>query len=368
MMRVGMILSVPLPPREGIGSYAWNLACFLRDRGHDVHLITRGGLFPVAAQEIEGMTIHRPVFAPLYPFHAHFHNLFVSSLVASLRDSLDLLHLHSPLVLPPKIDLPMLVTVHAPPASEIPMMAGLGRIMESQLFRRADRIAAVSQAAAGRLDVFGLRPEQVFVTGSGVLTDFFAPPPPRVFMPEKPVFLAVGQFTPGRGFEDFIYACQKVHFVYPNIRFLLVGGGPLEADLRSEINRCRLDGVVRLAGAVTDRLTLSIFYQNAYAFVQPSPVEKLSTSLLEAMSCGKAVIAADMPCARDVIVDGENGLLVQPCRPDELAKSMLRLVEYPELASLFGRAARLKIVQDYSFEAVGKQYLAAYQSILEQRQ
>lgn len=86
------------------------------------------------------------------------------------------------------------------------------------------------------------------------------------------------------------------------------------------------------------------------------------------MSCGKAVIAADMPCARDVIVDGENGLLVQPRRPDELAKSMLRLVEYPELASLFGRAARLKIVQDYSFEAVGKQYLAAYQSILEQRQ
>ncbi len=367
MMRIGMILSVPVPPREGIGTYAWNLACFLRDRGHEIHLIVRGGLFPVAAQEIDGMTIHRPVFAPLYPFHAHFHNIFVSSLVASLRDSLDILHLHSPLVLPPKTDLPMLVTVHALSTSECPLMAGLGRVIESQLFRRADRIAAISQAIAGQLETLGLRSEEVLVTGSGVLTDFFVPPPPRVFMPEKPVFLTVGQLTPGRGFEDFILACAKVHFVYPNIRFLIVGGGPLEADLRGEINRHRLDGVVRLAGAVTDRLTLSIFYQNAYAFAHPSPVEKLSTSLLEAMSCGKAVIAADLPGLRDVIVDGETGLLVQPNRPDELAKSMMRLVEYPELVNQLGSAARQRIEQDYSFEAVGERYLAAYQSILEQR-
>jgi len=366
-MRIGMILSTPLPPREGIGSYAWNLACFLRDRGHDVELITRGGVWAVPAQKIEGMTIHRPVFAPLYPFHAHFHSMLVSNLVKSLRDSLDVLHLHSPLVLPPKTDLPMLVTVHAPVAAEFPTMAGLGRAIERELFHRADRIAAISQAVAGQLGAFGLEPDKIPVAGNGVLTDFFVPPPPRAFLPERPVFLAVGQLAPGRGFDDFIRACQKVHFVYPNIRFLIIGGGPLETDFRSEINRHRLDGVVRLAGAVTDRLTLSIFYQNAYAFVQPSPGEKLSNALLEAMSCGRAVIAADMPGARDVIVDGENGLLVPPRRPDEMAKSMLRLVEYPELATLLGEAARQKVKKDYSFEAVGEQYLAAYQAILEQR-
>lgn len=366
-MRIGMVLSTPLPPREAIGFYAWNLACFLRDRGHAIHLITRGGLLPVPAQEIDGITVHRPVFAPLYPLHVHFHNFFVSKLVKTLRDSLDVLHLHSPLTLPPKTDLPMLVTVHAPASVNYPLAEKFGQTIEHELLLRASRVAAVSPSVAGQLGVCGLQPEQVTVTGNGVLTDFFAPAPPRVFMPEKPVFLAVGRLAPGRGFEDFIHACQKVHFVYPNIRFLIVGGGSLEADLRSEINRNGLDGVVRLAGAVTDRLTLSIFYQNAYAFVHPSPVEKLSTALLEAMSCGKAVIATDTPGVCDVIQDGENGLLVSPRRPDELAKSMLRLVEYPELATLLGSAARRKIEQDYSFERIGEQYLVAYQSMLEQR-
>lgn len=360
-MRIGMILSAPLPPRDGVGSYAWNLACFLRDRGHDVHLITRGGLWPAPARATDGIIIHRPVFAPLYPFQAHFYNHFVSRLLASLRRTLDVLHLHSPLVLPPNTDLPMLATIHELAA------ARYGKGIERELFRRANQITAVSQAVARQLCELGLRPEQVSVTGSGVLTDFFAPPPPRVFMPEKPVFLAVGQLAPGRGFEDFIRACQRVHFVYPNVRFLIVGGGSLEADLRHEINLRRLDGVVRLAGAMTDRLTLSIFYQNAYAFVQPSPVEKLSNTLLEAMSCGRAVIAADMPGAREVIVDGENGLLVPPRRSEEMAKSMLRLVECPELAARLGGAARQKIEQGYSFEAVGERCLAAYQSILEKR-
>lgn len=366
-MRIGILLSVPLPPHEGIGTYAWNLACFLRDRGHQVHLITYGGLFSGGAQEIEGMTIHRFAFAPLYPLDAHFHNLFLSNWMTSFRDSLDLLHLHSPLILPPKIDLPMLVTVHGLFTSEIPGWTWLGRGIERRLFRRANRLIAVSQAVARQLEIFGVRPEQVPIIGTGVLTDFFVPPPPRIFLPEKPVFLAVGPLVPGRGFEDFIRACQKVHSVHPNIRFLIVGGGPLEAGLRNEINRHQLDGVVRLVGAVTDRLTLSIFYQNAYAFVQPAPLEKLSTSLLEAMSCGRAVIAVDTPNAREVIVDGQNGFLVQPRCPDELAASMLRLIEYPELTTLLGHAARQKIEQEYSFEAVGEQYLTAYECILEQQ-
>lgn len=301
-MRIGIILSLPLPPREGIGTYAWSLAFFLRDRGHQIHLVTHGGGPAVAqeaaAQEVEGMTIHRLGFVPLYPFHMHFHNLFVSNWIASFRDSLDLLHLLSPLVLPPPKNLPMLVTMHGLFISEIPVWKWLGRGIERRLFRRANRLIAVSQAVARQLEIFGVRPEKVPIIGTGVLADFFVSPPPRIFLPEKPVFLTVGPLVPGRGFEDFIRACQKVQSVHPNVRFLIVGGGSLEARFRNEINRYYLDGVVRPAGAVTDRLTLSIFYQNAYAFAQPAPLEKLLTSLLEAMSCGRAVIAVDTPDVR----------------------------------------------------------------------
>jgi glycosyltransferase involved in cell wall biosynthesis len=115
---------------------------------------------------------------------------------------------------------------------------------------------------------------------------------------------------------------------------------------------------------VTDRLTLSIFYQNAYAYVHPAPSDNLSSALLEAMSCGKAVVAADGPGVKNVVRDGENGLLVPARRSDEMARAMLRLVESAELANSLGQAARRSVETQFSWETIGERYLAEYQALL----
>ena len=111
-MKLAMLLSAPLPPREGIGFYVWNLAQQLTRRGHTIHLITRGRVAPMNRRVVNGITIWKVPFFPLYPYHVQFHNIFVQVLIQKLE--LDLLHLHSPLVQLPRNELPSLVTIHSP--------------------------------------------------------------------------------------------------------------------------------------------------------------------------------------------------------------------------------------------------------------
>src|SRR3990172_10192905 len=113
-MRIAMIISTPIPPREGIGFYAWNLARQLLMQGHQVQFITRGGPHSTIREEVEGIVLWRPTFLPLYPFHVQLHSLFVNALVRELDAQVDLYHLHTPLVGVPATKKPVLVPVIPP--------------------------------------------------------------------------------------------------------------------------------------------------------------------------------------------------------------------------------------------------------------
>ncbi len=161
-MQIGMILSTPLPAMEGIGFYTWNLARFLTHRGYKIHLITRGGYRSITPQEVDGITIWRPIFFPIYPFHVHLHNLFVNSLIHHLESEIDIYHLHTPLVAIPSTQKPILVTVHTPLKADsrsiqvdnwlsllVKLQMPVSLHVEKQLLKKANRLVAVAQSVAG---------------------------------------------------------------------------------------------------------------------------------------------------------------------------------------------------------------------------
>ena len=80
-MRICMVISVPLPPEEGIGHYVWNLSRFLAGKGHEVQIITRAERGKPPFEVMEGMQLWRPRFYPVYPLHIHLHRPFVQRLV-----------------------------------------------------------------------------------------------------------------------------------------------------------------------------------------------------------------------------------------------------------------------------------------------
>ena len=90
--------------------------------------------------------------------------------------------------------------------------------------------------------------------------------------------------------------------------------------------------------------------------------EGCPVGLLEAMACGKACIATDVPGSRDIIEDGISGLLVEPENEFALAEAIQRLIDDPELRDRMGKAARLRIEKHFSIE----KEVAAHEQLYEE--
>ena len=88
--------------------------------------------------------------------------------------------------------------------------------------------------------------------------------------------------------------------------------------------------------------------------------EGLPRSLLEAMACGKAIVTTDTPGCRDVLVDGENGLLVRPRDTDSLVDAFRRLIEAPQEVERMGQASRKLLLERFSDEHVIGQTMTEY--------
>src|SRR3990170_1068406 len=118
-MHICMLTSATFPPHEGMGFYIWNLSKYLSQQGHQVQIITRGRLARTSREVVDGITIWRPPFLPIYPFHVHLHSKFVGRQVAELEATIEIFHLHTPLVKFPITRQPVLVTVHTPMKADV---------------------------------------------------------------------------------------------------------------------------------------------------------------------------------------------------------------------------------------------------------
>lgn len=377
-MHIGMILSTPLPPTEGIGFYSWNLARFLVRQGHEVTLITRGSQKESWCEKVDGITIWWARFLPVYPLHVHLHSLFVNRLVQDLDTQVDVWHLHTPLVKFPRTRRPVLVTIHTPmkaDTSKIPvknfyslairLQSVVSLQLETELFKKAKQLVSVSNSVADELQAYGVLRQNVRVLGNGADTDIFYPGNSQ--RDDAAYFFTAGRLAPRKGLEDLVRCAGIVTQKYPQYQFLVAGSGPLEHELRDQIDSAGLQNNVRLIGHITDRTEMNRLYQNAVAYIHPAHYEGLPTVLLEAMACGIPVITTAVSGALDVVQDGVNGLLVPPHKPDILANTIFSLLETPALGERLGKAACQTIRQHYSWEVISKKYLAQYQTLVQGR-
>ncbi|HRQ42058.1 MAG TPA: glycosyltransferase family 4 protein [Chloroflexota bacterium] len=368
-------MSSPLPPKEGIGFYVWNLSRQLTRLGHQVQIITRGQARSVRREVVEGIVIWRPTFLPAYPFHVHVHRLFVDRLLQELSAEIDLIHLHTPLVGLPNIRKPMVVTVHTPMKADVnsvqanhwlgvlaKLQAPISYRLEEQLFHQAQKMIAVSHSVAAELQDYDLNPQDVAVLGNGADTDIFSPG--KGHNPDGPYFLTVGRLGPRKGLEDLVRCARLVVNHFPEVRFMIAGSGPLEGSLRTEVKKLDLGAHVQLLGHIADRAKLVNLYRGAVAYVHAAHYEGLPTVLLEAMACGRPAVTTAVSGALDVIEDGHNGLLVPVSQPQQMATAVMRLLQQPDFAKNLAEQARRTIEQKYSWRVVSGYYTEQYESVL----
>ncbi|GAG64447.1 unnamed protein product [marine sediment metagenome] len=120
---------------------------------------------------------------------------------------------------------------------------------------------------------------------------------------------------------------------------------------------------VRIVGYVPDKLLVP-FYQQAELFVLPSIFEPFGMAALEAMACGKPVVASKFGGIRDVISSGESGLLIDPTNAREFADAMTTLLRDRQLANRMGQIACKTIQRHFSWEAIAEKHIAFYEKFI----
>jgi sugar transferase (PEP-CTERM/EpsH1 system associated) len=148
------------------------------------------------------------------------------------------------------------------------------------------------------------------------------------------------------------------------LRIVLVGAGPMEAELRARAAALGIDSRTWFAGALSDVPGVLASFD---VFVLSSLMEGISNTLLEAMACGLPIVATAVGGNLELVRDTDTGLLVAPGDVDALARQLVRVATEPGLGSMLGGRARAAALSEFSLEAMVRRYGDLYASMLAPR-
>ena len=174
----------------------------------------------------------------------------------------------------------------------------------------------------------------------------------RLGLEGRRVVLYVGKFSPGKGTADLAAAARTVAREFPDVLFLFVGEGELDAA----------GPHARRLGPLPNREVLAL-YPLAEVIVVPSVIpDALSRVILEAMAAGRPVVATRVGGTPELVIDGKTGLLVERHSPAELARAIASLLRDEALRASFAAGARRHVAERFGADDSVDRLLAAYAS------
>jgi len=200
------------------------------------------------------------------------------------------------------------------------------------------------------------------ISGSGVDVARFTPQPE----PEgPPAFGFVGRLLDDKGVRTLI-AAHRLLRARGSAARLLIAGTPDPANpasvTQAEAESWNAEPGVTWLGHVGD---IAGLWARAHVAVLPSRREGLPLSLMEAAACGRAMIASDVPGCREIVIDGQTGLLVPADDAPALAAAMERLAGAPELRARYAVAARKLVVEKFAADIIGRLTVQLYRRLLD---
>ena len=284
-----------------------------------------------------------------------------------LEERPDVFHLHEPEVSLPSLQLlssseaPLNVaTFHS--VKKGVLIYYLFKILIPRYGPKLDARIAVSQAAQEFVSRYF--PGEYQIIPNGVDTSRFRPDIPKVerFKDGKLNILYVGRLEERKGVGHLIEAFAKLRQDRDDIRLIIVGGGPLEAKLRKQVESQKVADVCFQEQVPS--CDLPGYYATADICSFPSRYgESFGIVLLEAMASGKPVIAGDNSGYRQLVEHGHNGFLITPTDYPQFAFHLEKLLDRETLRSQMGENGR-RTAMNYDWKVVCKQLLDLYQTKL----
>jgi glycosyltransferase involved in cell wall biosynthesis len=175
-----------------------------------------------------------------------------------------------------------------------------------------------------------------------------------------PVVGNVAALVPHKGHRHLIEAAAIVIQKVPDARFVIAGEGELRAPLERQIKERRLEKHVFLAGFRPDILSV---HKGFDIFVMSSVTEGLGTSLLDAMACGRPVVATTAGGMPEVVADGRTGILVPPRDHEAMASAIVTLLTDDAARADMGAAGLARVRTMFSAERMVQDTLGVYRRV-----
>ena len=153
-----------------------------------------------------------------------------------------------------------------------------------------------------------------------------------------------------KGIYELLTAMAAVHTRCGNVRLTVAGNGEIE-KARDAATQLGIASIVEYVGGI-DGEAKSRLLQRSDVYVLPSLKEGLPVSILEAMSWGLPIVSTDVGAIAEAVRDGVDGVIIKPGDTDALQAAIIRLVESPALRERMGQAARQRVEEHFSQQAV----------------
>jgi glycosyltransferase involved in cell wall biosynthesis len=260
-------------------------------------------------------------------------------------------------------------------SGRVPMADTLTALERRNLFD-ASLIVVVSRALEDQLVDGGIPRERVLVNPNGVdvdaLAEIRAHAPPewraKLGLPEGPTVGFVGTFGLWHGVKLLPELIARVADLVPGARWVLVGDGPLHAEVRLDIEARGLSGQVEITGIVPRRRAVELLGA-CEVCVSPhvpnpdgTPFFGSPTKLFEYMGLARAIVASDLDQIGEVIRHEDNGLLTTPGDVPAAAAAVARLLGHEQLRARLAQRALRDAEQKYSWNAHVRRILEAIAS------
>lgn len=175
------------------------------------------------------------------------------------------------------------------------------------------------------------------------------------------LILAVGRLHTQKGFLNLLTAFEPIANQYDNTHLLIVGEGPLRADLVTAIQHKDLQTRVTLLGHRNDVPELM---SQADIFVLSSLWEGMPNVVLLAMQAGLPVIATAVEGIPDLIQNNIHGRIIKPGCTKELESAIRELLTYDELRTAFSENSKTLVNNEFTWNQISRRYSECYRSLL----
>lgn len=318
------------------------------------------------------------IYFPKFRFERRYFSSLLEIFVRFLRKEFDVIHFNVVpafinggfllLILAKKLGIKTCLNIHGIIELEQdlepknPILYELGLLKTIIACKIADVIVVNSRWMLNEVTTrYKVPPNKIIVIPNGINIEEFSLYNGSLKLDGEPAIVFVGRVNKIKGIDILIKAVSLLKPRLPNLKLYIIGKGKLREFQQLVYNEGLEKNIIFLGPK--PRGVLIKYLKSADICVVPSIYESFGIVVLEALAADKPVIASKTGGIPDIIKDGENGILVHPGDPEDLAEAILKLSKDTQLRAKLSQNAR-KTITKYDWHNIAKRYVQLYRKII----